>query len=224
MRQPAMIVHLYRYSHPFIPEKFLYVGQGPKRDKVHRAGNSSFGRRFIKRFPDTSLPQPVRWTEPATDHLEANNAETVAMFRYHTWHGYSGGMNLTLPSSTDYENIGAIGGRKVVESGQIASLGKIQGRKNSENGHLALISRKESQGKGGKTQGRNNVKNGHLAIIASKGGKVSGKIQGRKNAYDGHLASIRSKENSAKGARKANCLRWNIRRGKPCVCGNHPIS
>jgi hypothetical protein len=216
-----MIVHLYRYPHPFIRDKWLYVGQGPGRDKVHRAANSSFDRRFRKLFSDTPLPKPIRWTEPVVNHLEANETETMAMLKYHTWHGYPGGMNLTLSGSIDYGNAGIIGGNKALESGQIASLGRIQGRKNVENGHLALITRKENQSKGGKTQGQKNLESGHLAIIASQGGKVGGKVAGRKNVESGHLAAIRNEENQSKGAKICCCLRWNIRRGRPCTCGKH---
>ena len=47
----------------------------------------------------------------------------------------------------------------------------------------------------GKNQGKKNVDSGHLASISSTGGKVGGRI--------------------------VCCLRWNIRRGRPCSCGRH---
>ena len=94
-----MTAKLYRYPHPIIPGKWLYVGQGAKRDAAHRAGKTSFGRRFKRLFPGTSLPKPIRWEEPAKSQAEVNEAEIVSMFRYHSWYGYPGGMNLTLPGS-----------------------------------------------------------------------------------------------------------------------------
>jgi len=98
-----MIGHLYRYPHPMNPEKFLYVGQGPKRDRSHRSGRSAFGKRFRKQFPGIELPQPIREAVEVDSQLELNGLETVHMFQYHTWYGY-GGMNYSLPGSKDYGN------------------------------------------------------------------------------------------------------------------------
>lgn len=53
-----------------------------------------------------------------------------------------------------------------------------------------------------------------------KAGKIGGKIQGRKNVESGQLASICSLGGKI-GGKAACCLRWNIRRGKPCSCGRH---
>ena len=174
-----MIVHLYRYPHPTLPDVWLYVGQGPNRDQKHRSGMSSFGRRFKKRFPNVELPHPVRWEMEVSNALEKNEEETIAMFQYHTWWGYEGGMNVTLPGSADYENMGTIGGpiagRIAVESGQLASVrtpeslakggrigGPIAGRIAVESGQLARISTPESLAKGGRigTHTRWHVKRG----------------------------------------------------------------
>jgi hypothetical protein len=55
-----MIGTLYRYQHPHDSARFVYVGQGGNRDRQHRSGKSSFGRRFKKQFPDAVLPQPIK--------------------------------------------------------------------------------------------------------------------------------------------------------------------
>jgi hypothetical protein len=99
-----MIGHLYRYPHPNDPARFLYVGQGRKRDRNHRSGKSSFGRRFKRDFPNVDLSQPIREEFEVGDHIELNELETIWMFRYHTWYGYDGGMNYSLPGSSDYGN------------------------------------------------------------------------------------------------------------------------
>jgi 5-methylcytosine-specific restriction endonuclease McrA len=117
--------------------------------------------------------------------------------------------------------------------------GRTQGRRNVESGQLTSIASKGAR-KGGRTQGRRNVESGQIASIGSKGGRTrakqlghegyvalgreggsvggrkGGRTQGRRNVESGHLASI-----SRKGGHITNCLRWNIRRGKPCVCGRH---
>jgi hypothetical protein len=51
---------LYRYPHPLDPTRFIYVGQGAKRDVDHRRGSKEFGKRFKKKFPGIELPQPIR--------------------------------------------------------------------------------------------------------------------------------------------------------------------
>lgn len=117
-----MIGHLYVYPHPFEPGKYLYVGQGPKRDSQHRRGKSSFGRRFYKAFLGVQLPEPKRWTVEVKDGFELNEEETIAMFRYHTWRGYDGGMNVTFPGSDDYKNWARIAGQMNVESGHWAQI------------------------------------------------------------------------------------------------------
>jgi hypothetical protein len=99
-----MIGHLYRYPHPNDLTKFIYVGQGLKRDRSHRIGQGSFGRRFRDKFPGVELPQPVREIVEVENRLELNGLETIHMFQYRTWHGYEGGMNYSLPGSIDYGN------------------------------------------------------------------------------------------------------------------------
>ena len=195
-----VLVHLYRYPHPTIPNQWLYVGQGVNRDKQHRSGASSFGRRFRKLFPDTHLPEPVRWTEPASNYLEANEAETIAMFRYHTWRGYQGGMNLTLPGTKDYEHLGKIGGavvgRITKENGTgLFRLTSEQLSQAGRKGGLIGIRNmpREAKVRGGKTSGPDNLKKmTKEAKIRGcyLGGKSSGSISGKRCKENGHLAKI----------------------------------
>jgi hypothetical protein len=52
-------------------------------------------------------------------------------------------------------------------------------------------------------------------------GRIGGKVTGRMNVESGHLESLRTPEHQRMAGMIANCLRWNIRRGKPCTCGKH---
>lgn len=242
---------LYRYPHPLIEGRWLYVGQGPDRDARHRLGTKGFGKRFKKFFPGVELPQPIKETFEVADQLELNELETIWMFRFHTWRGYVGGMNQTIPGSADYKDMSLIGsrigGQRFFELyGRPGSkedhlrgskkrgpiLGSIYGPKNAASGQMAALGR---SGVGGRIGGRVSAERGHCARIArlgglavshedqiraglvnkesgqaSKLGSKYGKIYGRKNVEDGTLI-------------KANCTRWNIRRGKPCICGKHDV-
>ena len=236
--RPGRIVSLYRYPHPLLSGQWLYVGQGIKRDSRHRAGRSSFGLRFKRQFPGIPLPAPIRWEEPAADSIEANNAETVAMFRYHTWHGYPGGMNLTLPGSTDYENLGRIGIQCIPEEAKRrgrhnsgcmtgpANIRKIPREKKVSNG-LTVGHRfarlgigicgltKERLAEAGRRSGLKSAqKPGFMAGI----GRLGGSIGGRRGSHDDHSRA------GLIGSLIGNCKRWNIDRGKPCTCGKHPSS
>ncbi len=242
-------VAFYRYPHPMVPKKWVYTGQTvdpARRDITHRLGRDGFGRRFKRLFPGIKLPEmEVGWHEPVTDRLKAKLIETEGMFRFHTWRGYPGGMNLTLPGLVDYESLGKLGGSI---SGHITGL--AQGKKNVETGHIVRL---------GRSQGRKNVDTGLLARVAPLGGHIGGHISGRMNVERGHLASLRTPEHQREAAHQAglktvalgigihapgvaakggkttgptnghklgksgigNCLRWNVRRGKPCTCGHH---
>ena len=213
-----MIVYLYRYPHPFIQDKWLYVGQGVDRDKRHRSGKSSFGRRFRTRFPNTALPQPIRWEEAVNDYLDANCAEILAMFKYHTWRGYPNGMNLTLPGSHDYKNISKFGGIMQPREAQIKG-GQSQSRemriknwkKYTDSTPLSLQKRVShtTAVKNGIETARKNTKSGQVSNLGKSGlgGRTVAKIAG-------HMAFLN---------RIAMCLRWNIRRGKPCTCEKHQL-
>jgi hypothetical protein len=217
-----MIGHLYRYPHPCDQTKFIYCGQGAKRDAKHRYGRSSFGRRFKKLFPDVDLPQPIREQVEVSGQLELNELETIWMFRFHTWRGYPDGMNLTLPGSDDYKamaNLGAslggksqsreakviggriqgsIQGRKNVESGQIQSLGRIYGRIEVKSGLLERIRTPEHQSKAAAEAGRKALESGQIQAL----GRKQGLISGRKAVESGHLSRIQSAGGCA-GGRKA---------------------
>lgn len=224
---------MYRYTDPTDSSKTLYVGQGPKRDYDHRSDRTSFGRRFNKRFPGVDLPQPIRWTVEVTDQLELNELETIAMFQFHSWRGYEGGMNLMLPGSTDYKNLGrftmslltaeekSARGRK---AGAIGGLkgGPIAAALHQKNGTgifgLTTEERQENAQKGGHVAGTQNkeLKIGIFAPVmlgvgGRIGGKIGGRIQGRKYGQLGGTI----------GARITTCLRWRVRRGKDCICGKH---
>ena len=219
-----MLGTLYRYPHPYDPTKFLYVGQGANRDKEHRQGKSSFGRRFKKNFPDVELPHPVSEEVEVIDGQHLNSMETAWMVLYHTLLR-EGGMNLLLPGSTDYKNLGHIGGRWAVESGHLAKLrtsehqakagragghigGRIAGRKNIESGHLArmweLPQTKAARSANGRIQGRKAVESGQLDRIrelpqTKAAQRANCRIQGRKAFESGQLASITTHESCVKG-------------------------
>lgn len=97
---------------------------------------------------------------------------------------------------------GLITGRKNAETGQIHALG----RKNVESGHLARQRTSEHQTIAGRIGGR-------------IGGLIGGPIRGRKHKENG--TGICAPGIAAKGGRIGGCLRWNVRRSKPCTCGEH---
>jgi hypothetical protein len=109
-------------------------------------------------FPDTELPQPLREQIDLENQFELNELETIWMFRYHTWGGYAGGMNLTIPGSADYKNLGSLQPREV----RVASGRKMPHLhlKNSE--HQAKAGRV-----GGRIAGRIAVESGQLARVRS---------------------------------------------------------
>lgn len=184
-----MFATLYRYPHPHDSTKFIYCGQAIKperRDRQHRTGKTSFGRRFKKLFPDVELTQPIREVVEAQDQLELNWLETEWMFRYHTWHGYAGGMNLTL-GSLDYKNMGLLGGRSRVanmtleqrqewgrKAGAASSASftfeqrQERARKASLVAHASMTS--EQRKERSRKAGIKNAESGHLIRIASVGG------------------------------------------------------
>ncbi len=191
------------------------------------------------------VPRPEGYSDSDYNfYLKACEAMDIARKKTYTEHG---GLNKISPLiqalghpmlEMEIGRIGGriggpIGGRRAVDSGQLASIlelpqtkraqhisGSILGRKNIESGHLARICDKGGYVQGrknaesgqiqaiGRTQGRKAVESGHLARIAVLGGREGG----RKNVESGRLANIRA---------KGNCQRWNINRGKPCVCGKH---
>lgn len=167
--------YIYRYTHPQDPTRFIYVGQGKRRHAAHRAGRSSFGRRFKVLFPGIQLLPPVVEEVEVNDRFRLNELETIAMFRFHSWRGYAGGMNLTIPGSADYLRLGRIA---------------------VETGSLERIKTKESMRKGGHSAGLLHVASGHLARISSKGGSSPAgfahkSIIGKHNARTGLLDRIR---------------------------------
>lgn len=152
-----MVGHLYRYPHPLDSSKFIYVGQGAKRDQEHRSGKSSFGRRFKRDFPDYQLPQPVCVMIEVENQLELSEHETIWIFQYHTWHGM-GGMNLRLPEDKNWKSTGRMGGEN-------------QQRKYKVLG--GFNQKREDKVRGGISSGRIAAESGRCARIARLGGEQS---------------------------------------------------
>lgn len=191
-----MIGHLYRYPHPFDPTKFIYVGQGAKRDGRHRSGETSFGRRFKHYFPNVDLPQPIRKEIEILDKFELNELETIWMFRYHTWHGYEGGMNLMMPGSQDYRNSGSLSLKSQISKNpdHQSKAGKLGGRKTFDlHGPFWTFA-------GSQKAGLKNIESGHITyrihqLPQSKQSKrnngfIRGRIQGFKNLESGHIQAL----------------------------------
>ena len=165
-----MIGHLYRYPHPTEPGKFLYVGQGLKRDSIHRRGATSFGRRFKKLFPDIELPQPTREIVEVENQLELNELETIWMFQYHTWHGYEGGMNLRFPEDFDYREAMTVeehraNGLNAVKNGtgiHSSEYDRSKGGKVTKKRRSGIFSPDYDRTKGGRAAAVVNVASGQL--------------------------------------------------------------
>jgi hypothetical protein len=202
-----MIGTLYRYPHPHDPTRFIYVGQGPNRDKRHRLGNKGFGHRFKNKYPNDVLPEPIKEQIKVSCQLELNEEEIIWMFRFHTWRGYPDGQNLTLPGSQDYKKF-----RLFVPHEALVRGGQTQGRRMAESGKLQQIGNlpqtKKGQSKNCRTIGLMMASvPGHLARIGRLGSREDKARAGRLGgSISGYIVC---------------CLRWNIRRGKSCTCGTH---
>jgi hypothetical protein len=224
-----MIGTLYRYLRPQDSTRFIYVGQGPKRDNQHRSGRSSFGRRFKAVFPDVVLPQPIKEQIEISSQIELNEEEIIWMFRFHTWRGYPDGMNLTIPGSQDYKSIGRISGAVNTKNGNLDRARNLPqakiaqrkvGRKAAESGQIQAI---------GKKYNFKNLEKSRLISICSKAGTISSfALHLDKNEKGKSLLAVKAGKSTAsipghmkKASLKALCARWNIRRDKPCTCGKH---
>jgi hypothetical protein len=235
-----MIGTLYRYPHPHDPTRFIYVGQGPNRDAQHRSGKSSFGRRFKKIFPGVELPHSVREQIEVTDYVALNEEETIWMFWYHTWRGYLDGMNLVLPGSLDYKNMGKLGGGGCFR--QHPNLARENGYKVLER-KVGIFAPDFDHSVGGKKGGIKNVETGHIQALGRKavdsgqlagittfetcskggkaggriGGKIGGKVAGRHRAESGHCAKIATLGGSANAIlrRKEALKRYD---DSPSIC------
>lgn len=218
-----MIGTLYRYPHPYDSSKFLYVGQGPKRDKQHRLGKEGFGKRFKKSFPGVELPQPIREQVEVRDYLELNELETIWMFQYHTWRGYDGGMNLTFPGSDDYKYSSKMGGKRTHELHPELSTkngylyGPLGGRIAVESGQLDKCRTFEHQQKAGRVGGRKSsdwrkLNPEKARQIWRQGGLIQGPIQARKNVESGWIQAL-GRANAESGLLiRASHIRWHVNR------------
>lgn len=232
-----MKVTIYRYSHPTEFGKWLYTGQTTNlkgRDARHRKGNEGFGRRFKKLFPGLELPQPDFREVEVNDHIEANIEETIAIFVNRTWRG-QGGMNLTLPGSTNYARVASLGGLSIphevcVLNGQRMGPinGKISGPRNGrravESGQLSRARAKDLRTTEERIQNLNRVRNLPQSVKARNDtGKALGKRnvetgrihilgreQGRKNVESGWIQAL-GRSNRNNGI-KTSHDRWHVKR------------
>jgi hypothetical protein len=195
-----MIGHLYRYPYPLDLTKFIYVGQGKHRDRSHRLGGTSFGRKFKADFPCVELTEPIRQEIEVCDQMELNELETIWIFRYHTWRSaWETGYNIVLPGLQDYINLGYISS----ETHRIRGIGiyGLTQEQHREAGRLTQKLHPEIM----RANGLKAVESGQLLAAAKKGGLIQGPINGRLNVENGHLDRIR-KLPQAKEAQKRNVL------------------
>lgn len=224
-----MLGTLYRYHHPEDSTRFIYVGQGSDRDRRHRSGSGSFGRRFKRDFPNFELPQPIREVVEVADRFELNELETIWMFRYHTWRGYDGGMNLTFPGRIDYTSVAILGSAAGSSKG-----GLVAGRKAAENGQLkkALAAiMPEDKIKYARMGGQVAKQSGQIrALGLANIGKAQASRSTELKQELGHrnikfaLAAAHDPNAMKQRGIRAMCLMWKIRKGKSCTCGTHVTS
>jgi hypothetical protein len=200
-----MKITIYRYPHPTEQGKWIYTGQTNnlvRRDRRHRNAKVGFGRRFKKAFLDMELPHPEFQEMEVQNHIEANEEETIAIFRNRTWHG-QGGMNLTLPGSDDYKNFGKIGGQIGGSTGGRATNKTTEGRKGN-GGRKNLLDGTGIFGRSAGQHSEDSRRAGLTNVITGqihRLGVAFGPISGRKAVESGQLSRIRSIENSVKGGR-----------------------
>jgi len=186
------------------------VGSTIRTLKVRRSSN------YTKRFGSNvelrlirEVPRPEDYSDSDYNfYLKACEALDIARKKTYT---EDGGLNRISPliqalgHPTLEREMGRIGNRKgKARGGKIG--GRIGGRIVSlMSGHMQKANRlqpQEAKSRGGITQGYKNKSNklGFFAPgMTSKGGRIGGPI----------------------GARVGNCKRWNIDRGKACICGKH---
>lgn len=121
---------------------------------------------------------------------------------------------------------GKIGGKTAVESGQLASVAGMGGRVAVESGQLARLRTPEHQRKVAAASGRKAVESGRLTHIATFESRSKA---GKRNIESGHISKLGRKYGPVNGRKavesgfmpKLLCTRWNINRGKSCICGKH---
>jgi hypothetical protein len=208
-----MIGHLYRYPHPQDSAKFIYVGQGAKRDVQHRRGKSSFGRRFLKLFPGVELPQPIREVVKIENNLELNELETIHMFQYHTWCGYPNGMNLRFPGDKDYLSLGKMAAEVTMRlkvgvcfaaKEKLSKWGKKGGEWAASSGQLETISQLPQAIKRRKENGRLQVTNGNLEHARNSPQKAKSIAKQLKEGHCKRICKL-----GAHGGHEY----WHVRRG-----------
>ena len=134
---------------------------------------------------------------------------------------------------------GSISGAKHRESGHIIALGHkfgpICGPENLKK--MTAEQRQKAGSKGGSISGPINIKKISKEAMLRGARKV-----GQQSVENGRLASYRTPEHQSEAGKRggrvkseaklaacranfkiASCLRYNIRRGKPCTCGKHII-
>lgn len=166
------------------------------------------------------IPRPAGYSDSDYNfYLKACEARDIA--RKHTYIE-TGGLNKISPLIQVLghpmleREMGKIGGRASVTSGQLAKIqiienqrkgGSIAGRKNIESGHLKNIRTLEHQRAAGRVAGLLAVSSGQLARAASAGGRAGGKDGGRKRI------ELYGNPATPKGREKGNCRLWHINRG-----------
>jgi hypothetical protein len=152
------------------------------------------------------------------------------------------GYPLTEERREHQRKAAGISGRVASASGQIQELGRVQGRKNVESGTLAKLRTVEHQQKAGALGGaaRATMLTAEQRIEIARTASHSVPIEQRSiNSRKSWIVltpeqrSARSKKASLaaslvltpellrKNGKKTSCLVWNLRRGKPCNCGQH---
>ena len=141
------------------------------------------------------LPSPIREEVDVENQQELNELETIQMFQYHTWRGYRGGMNLTLPGSIDYKNVGILQ--------PIESRRKIGQKLKEQNRGLFGLTEKQKKEvviKGGKTTGAINLASGRWAVVSQLCNRVVAAKKAGAIARDtGQINRIQSKDASRRG-------------------------
>ena len=140
---------------------------------------------------------------------------------------------------------GLLGGLAALRSGQIQELGRTQGRRNAESGVLARARTPEHQRKGGRLGGGARMlaltpeQRIEIATKASHSIPVEQRALNSGKSWIGmtpEQRSARSRKGSlaaltastpgqrSRNGRTGSCSHWNIRRGKPCTCGQHEFT
>jgi hypothetical protein len=216
-----------------------YIGKG-KGNRAFRKGSPPRDRILIQEFPSE---EDAFAAEVFLIAYYGRKDLNTGILRNRTDGGEGvSGYPLTEERREHQRSAARIAGRLAVASGQIQELGRVQGRKNVELGWLEKFRTPERQRERGVLGGvaratvmtpEQRIENARIAshsipieqraINSKKAWAEVSPEQRRARAKKASLAAsaVLTPKQLRENGKRTSCLVWNLRRGKPCTCGQH---